>query len=92
MKNITIEKSITPRDTPSLDLYLKELTKTKPLTREEENTLAKQIRQGSQEAKDKLVTSNLRFVITVAKQYQGRGLLLEDLISEGNIGLNLMGL
>ena len=87
MKNITIEKSITPRDTPSLDLYLKELTKTKPLTREEEIALAEQIRQGSQEAKDKLVTSNLRFVVTVAKQYQGRGLLLEDLISEGNIGL-----
>jgi RNA polymerase primary sigma factor len=87
MKNIAITKSITPRDTESLDLYFKDVAHEKLISQEEEFALAKAARHGDKRALDKLITANLRFVITVAKQYQGRGLPLEDLIAEGNIGL-----
>lgn len=87
MKTIAITKSITPRDSESLDLYFKDVAREKLISQEEEATLAKAARQGDKKALDKLITANLRFVITVAKQYQGRGLPLEDLIAEGNIGL-----
>lgn len=80
-------KSITPRDTTSLDLYFKDVAHEKRISQEEEVALAKAAKQGDKRALDKLITANLRFVITVAKQYQGRGVPLEDLISEGNIGL-----
>jgi RNA polymerase primary sigma factor len=70
-----------------LDVYLKEIDTYALITREEEYELAKEIKKGKQEALDKLVRSNLRFVITVAKRYQNRGLALTDLIAEGNLGL-----
>jgi RNA polymerase primary sigma factor len=87
MKNITTAKRITPRDSDSLNLYLKEVAKEKLIDQNKEIELAKRIKAGDQSAMDELVRANLRFVITVAKQYQGRGLSLEDLIAEGNIGL-----
>ncbi len=87
MKAIKITKSITPRNTTSFTLYLKDVAKENLITPEEEVILAKQIHKGDKKALNKLVTANLRFVITVAKQYQGRGLTLEDLIAEGNVGL-----
>ncbi|HUG41404.1 MAG TPA: sigma-70 family RNA polymerase sigma factor [Longimicrobiales bacterium] len=71
----------------SLDQYLKEISAYKLLTREEEVTLAQRIRKGDQEALDKLVRSNLRFVVSVAKKYQNQGVALSDLINEGNLGL-----
>ena len=87
MKSIKISKSITPRDSTSLNLYLKDVSHEDMITPEEEVALAKKIKEGDLNARNKLVTANLRFVITVAKQYQGRGLLLEDLIAEGTAGL-----
>ena len=87
MKNITTAKRITPRDSDSINLYLKEVSKEKLINQAKEIELAKRIKAGDQSALDELVKANLRFVITVAKQYQGRGLSLEDLIAEGNIGL-----
>lgn len=84
MKDIKIVKSITNRDCDSLTSYFREIYKYKPLTPEEELVLS---REHSKESLDKLVLHNLRFVITVAKQYQGQGLSLEDLINEGNLGL-----
>ena len=87
MKNITTAKRITPRDSDSLNLYLKEVSREKLINQAKEIELAKRIKAGDQSALDELVKANLRFVITVAKQYQGRGLSLEDLIAEGNIGM-----
>ena len=87
MKNIKISKSITPRDSASLNLYLKDVSHEDMITQEQEIELSKRIKEGDLNARNKLVTANLRFVITVAKQYQGRGLLLEDLIAEGTSGL-----
>lgn len=87
MKNIVIKKSITNYDTDSFGLYLKDVAKTHPLSLSEEQELARRIHKGDKEALDKLVTSNLRFVITVAKQYQGQGVPLSDLIQEGSIGI-----
>jgi RNA polymerase primary sigma factor len=87
MKNIVIKKSITNYDTDSFGLYLKDVAKTHPLSLSEEQELARRIHKGDKEAFDKLVTSNLRFVITVAKQYQGQGVPLSDLIQEGSIGI-----
>ena len=77
----------TPSDGNTLSIYLKEINKTSLLTREEEVDLAKRIVQGDEAAKERLVKSNLRFVVNVAKKYQNQGLPLADLISEGNIGL-----
>jgi len=74
-------------DVSSLSVYLREINKIPLLTREEEVRLAREARDGSQEAKDKLIQANLRFVVNVAKKYQNQGLTLSDLISEGNLGL-----
>ncbi|MFW6138645.1 MAG: sigma-70 family RNA polymerase sigma factor [Spirochaetota bacterium] len=74
-------------DTGSLSIYLKEINKIPLLSREEEVKLARESKQGSREAKEKLIKANLRFVVNVAKQYQNQGLSLSDLISEGNMGL-----
>ena len=71
----------------SLDLYLHEINKTPLLTREEEQSIARNIKKGSQEALDQLVRANLRFVVSIAKQYANQGLSLEDLINDGNVGL-----
>lgn len=87
MKNIKISKSITPKNTTSFTLYLKDVSKHSLITQEEEIELAEKIQQGDKSALNKLVTANLRFVISVAKQYQNRGLSLEDLVAEGNCGL-----
>lgn len=82
-----ITKQYTNRENQSLDKYLQEIGKEKLLTPEEEIELAKKIKKGDQAALKKLVTSNLRFVVSVAKQYQNQGLSLGDLINEGNLGL-----
>lgn len=87
MKSFKISKSITNRDDISLNLYLKEISKQPLISQADEIELAKRISNGDKKALDKLVNSNLRFVVSVAKQYQNRGLPLIDLISEGNIGL-----
>lgn len=87
MKQITRTKSITLRDVASLKSYYKDVAKTTPLSLEEELALGTKIQSGDLEARNKLVMANLRFVITVAKQYQGYGLTLEDLIAEGSTGL-----
>lgn len=76
-----------PSGNRSLDVYLHEINKTPLLTREEEQSLAREIRTGSQKALDQLVQANLRFVVSIAKQYANQGLSLEDLINEGNLGL-----
>ena len=87
MKQITIKQSITDRGRDSVNLYLKDIGHIKLLTPEEEVSLARKAREGDERARDKLISANTRFVVTVAKQYQGQGLDLEDLIAEGNIGL-----
>jgi RNA polymerase primary sigma factor len=87
MKQLNITRQLTPREEPSLDRYLREIRKIKLLTPEEEEFLAQKSRQGDQKATELLVTSNLRFVVSVAKQYQNQGLSLGDLINEGNLGL-----
>jgi len=74
-------------DESSLDQYLKEISAYKLLSREDEVALASEIRKGNEEALDKLVRSNLRFVVSVAKKYQNQGVALGDLINEGNLGL-----
>lgn len=75
------------RDRSALDLYLKDISLNDLLTQEQEASLARRIRMGDRESFDQMIESNLRFVITIAKEYQGRGLPLEDLIGEGNLGL-----
>lgn len=87
MKSITIKQSITNRDRDSINLYLKDISHIKLLTAEEEKDLAHKAKAGDKRARDRLIAANTRFVVTVAKQYQGQGLDLEDLIAEGNIGL-----
>ncbi len=87
MRQLKITKQLTNRDSKSIDKYLSDVSKEEMITADEEVTLAVRIKQGDQEALNKLVNANLRFVISVAKQYQGHGLTLEDLIAEGNIGL-----
>lgn len=87
MKQITIKQSITNRGRDSVNLYLKDIGHIKLLTPEEEVSLARKAREGDKRARDKLISANTRFVVTVAKQYQGQGLDLEDLIAEGNVGL-----
>jgi len=87
MKQLRITKQVTLREAPSLDKYLREIGKIKLLTLEEEESLGRKIRKGDQKALETLVTSNLRFVVSVAKQYQNQGLTLPDLINEGNLGL-----
>jgi RNA polymerase primary sigma factor len=87
MRQLKITKSITNRETASLDKYLQDIGKEELITADEEVTLAQKIRQGDQQALEKLCKANLRFVVSVAKQYQNQGLSLPDLINEGNLGL-----
>jgi RNA polymerase primary sigma factor len=87
MRQLKITKSITNRESQSLEKYLQEIGKVDLLTPEEEVDLAKKIKSGDQEALERLTKANLRFVVSVAKQYQNQGLSLSDLINEGNLGL-----
>ena len=87
MRQLKITKSITNRESASLDKYLQEIGKEDLITVEEEVELAQRIRKGDQNALEKLTRANLRFVVSVAKQYQNQGLSLPDLINEGNLGL-----
>ncbi|MES2881690.1 MAG: RNA polymerase sigma factor RpoD/SigA [Bacteroidota bacterium] len=87
MRQLKITKSITNRESQSLEKYLQEIGKVELITPEEEVRLARLIKQGDQKALDRLTKANLRFVVSVAKQYQSQGLSLPDLINEGNLGL-----
>ena len=87
MRQLKITKSITNRESASLDKYLQEIGREELITVEEEVELAQRIRKGDQAALEKLTRANLRFVVSVAKQYQNQGLSLPDLINEGNLGL-----
>ncbi len=87
MRQLKITKSITNRESQSLEKYLQEIGKVSLVNTEEEVLIAARIRQGDQQALDRLVGANLRFVVSVAKQYQNQGLSLSDLINEGNFGL-----
>lgn len=87
MRQLKITKSITNRESQSLEKYLQEIGKVELISAEEEVKLARLIKQGDQRALDRLTKANLRFVVSVAKQYQNQGLSLPDLINEGNLGL-----
>ncbi len=87
MRQLKINPSITNRESPSLDKYLQDIGREELIGVDEEVELAQRIKQGDQAALEKLVKANLRFVVSVAKQYQNQGLSLPDLINEGNIGL-----
>jgi RNA polymerase primary sigma factor len=87
MRQLKISKSITNRETASLDKYLQDIGKEELITAEDEVNLAQRIKTGDQAALEKLCKANLRFVVSVAKQYQNQGLSLPDLINEGNLGL-----
>src|SRR5246127_3039417 len=87
MRQLKIATQITNRDSQAVEKYLQEISKISMITPEEETTLAQKIHMGDQRALEKLVKSNLRFVVSVAKQYQHQGLSLSDLINEGNLGL-----
>jgi RNA polymerase primary sigma factor len=87
MRQLKIVKQVTNRETASLDKYLQEIGKVELITAEEEVELARRIKKGDQRALEKLTKANLRFVVSVSKQYQNQGLTLPDLINEGNLGL-----
>src|SRR5258705_10907476 len=87
MRQLKITKSITNRESQSLEKYLQEIGREGLITAEDEVKLAAKIREGDQSALDKLTKANLRFVVSVAKQYQNQGLSLPELINEGNLGL-----
>ena len=87
MRQLKITKQVTNRETASLDKYLQEIGRVELITAEDEVDLAKRIKQGDHQALEKLTKANLRFVVSVAKQYQNQGLTLPDLINEGNLGL-----
>ena len=87
MRQLKITKSITNRESASLDKYLQEISKEEMISAEEEVELAQRIKKGDKEALERLTRANLRFVVSVAKQYQNQGLSLPDLINEGNLGL-----
>ncbi|TJY32490.1 sigma-70 family RNA polymerase sigma factor [Pontimicrobium aquaticum] len=87
MRQLKITKQVTNRESKSLDKYLQDISKIELITADEEVELAQKIHAGDQEALDKLTTANLRFVVSVSKQYQNQGLSLPDLINEGNAGL-----
>lgn len=87
MRQLKIIKQVTNRETPSLDKYLHEIGKVELITADEEVELAKRIKQNDAQALERLIKANLRFVVSVSKQYQNQGLSLPDLINEGNLGL-----
>src|SRR3954452_7621508 len=87
MRQLKITKSITNRESPSLEKYLQEIGKVELIRPEEEVDLAMRIKRDDRKALERLVNTNLRFVVSVAKQYQNQGLSLADLINEGNLGL-----
>lgn len=87
MRDLHISRSITNRETPSAEKYLNEIGKISLISADEETDLARRIRNGDRKALEKLINANLRFVVSVAKKYQNQGLSLNDLISEGNLGL-----
>jgi len=87
MRQLKITNKITNRDSDSIKSYLNEINKIKQLTEEEEHKLAIESQAGNIRSREKLITGNLRFVISVAKQYQGKGINFEDLVNEGNYGL-----
>lgn len=87
MRQLRISKSITSRESPSLEKYLQDISKVDMISADEEAALAVLIRKGDQNALDRLTKANLRFVVSVAKQYQHQGMSLPDLINEGNMGL-----
>ncbi|CAE7862412.1 sigA [Symbiodinium microadriaticum] len=87
MRQLKISRQITNRESPSLDRYLQEISKVNLISADEEVQLTQRIREGDQVALEKLIKANLRFVVSVAKQYQSQGLTLSDLINEGNLGL-----
>jgi len=87
MRQLKITKQVTNRETASLDKYLQKIGKVELITAEEEVELARRIKSGDKEALEKLTKANLRFVVSVSKQYQNQGLSLPDLINEGNLGL-----
>src|SRR6201747_868348 len=87
MRQLKIATQITNRDSQAVEKYLQEISKIPMITPEEETILAQKIKQGDQAALEKLTKANLRFVVSVAKQYQNQGLSLSDLINEGNLGL-----
>jgi len=87
MRQLKITKQVTNRETASLDKYLQEIGKVDLITADEEVALAQRIKQGDRDALEKLTKANLRFVVSVSKQYQNQGLSLPDLINEGNMGL-----
>ncbi|HSW67704.1 MAG TPA: RNA polymerase sigma factor RpoD/SigA [Bacteroidales bacterium] len=87
MRQLKITKQVTNRETASLDKYLQEIGKVELITADEEVALAQRIKQGDRSALEKLTKANLRFVVSVSKQYQNQGLSLPDLINEGNLGL-----
>ncbi len=87
MRQLKIIKQVTNRETPSLDKYLHEIAKVELISAEEEVELARKIKNGDDKALDMLIKANLRFVVSVSKQYQNQGLSLPDLINEGNLGL-----
>ncbi len=87
MRQLKITKSITNRESQSLDKYLQEISKEELISAQEEVELAQRIKRGDQDALEKLTRANLRFVVSVSKQYQNQGLSLPDLINEGNLGL-----
>ncbi|HLP14500.1 MAG TPA: RNA polymerase sigma factor RpoD/SigA [Flavobacteriales bacterium] len=87
MRQLKISKQVTNRETASLDKYLQDISKIEMINAEEEVELARRIKQGDQAALERLTAANLRFVVSVSKQYQNQGLTLSDLINEGNLGL-----
>jgi len=87
MRQLKISKQVTNRETASLDKYLQEIGRVDLITAQEEVELAQKIKAGDQAALTKMVNANLRFVVSVSKQYQNQGLSLPDLINEGNLGL-----
>ena len=87
MRQLKITNNITSRESVALDKYLVDIGRIDLLTIDEESELAKRIREGDEQALEKLTKANLRFVVSVAKQYQNQGLSLADLINEGNVGL-----
>jgi len=87
MRQLKIIKQITNREKPSLDKYLQEIGKVELITAEEEVDLARRIHNGDLNARDRLINANLRFVVSVSKQYQNKGMSLPDMINEGNLGL-----